>query len=125
MSSMEAIATCPQWKPSREGRATKGDNLSHRSLDIGAQRIVVGSPNVHGGGCHQGARVKRRSFLSIRRNWRKLRKKNLFNWNASVPKWSNKTVRAIRGEFINYRSSCEDRDLWTTGGSSVLIASEY
>ena len=31
----------------------------------------------------------------------------------------------MRGEFINYRSWCHDRDVWTTGRTSVLIASEY
>jgi len=39
--------------------------------------------------------------------------------------WSKKTPRAMRGEFINYASWFEDHDLWTTGRTSVLIASEY
>jgi len=39
--------------------------------------------------------------------------------------WSKKKVRAMQGEFINYASWFEDRDLWTTGRISVLIASEY
>jgi len=39
--------------------------------------------------------------------------------------WSKKKVQAMRGEFINYRSWCEDHDVWTMGRTAVLIASEY
>ena len=39
--------------------------------------------------------------------------------------WSKKKVQAMRGEFINHRSWCEDHDVWTMGRTAVLIASEY
>jgi len=34
--------------------------------------------------------------------------------------WSKKKAKAMRGEFINYRSWCEDHDMWTMGRTDCV-----
>jgi len=122
--SMEAIE-----RATREGRATTGDDLRTAAQTEGFETLLLELPTYAVAAFLGGQKVKDGPFCPIpTEELEKMDPERVFiqlECIGNSPTWSKKKVRAMRSEFINYRSWCEDCDVWMTGRTSVLIASEY